>query len=113
MLSFGLLPVTTNSMTFFIFVTSIIPSDPNLELNITIPDYYQYLYIIRNDMGVYTSQIIPIENNKAVFGGMKSVNDDPVDVIYGVNAQGDVAFDANGVFFMATKSGLYRCDPAG
>jgi len=71
-------------------VTTIISSDPNLELNITIPDYYQYLYIIRNDMGVYTSQIIPIENNKAVFGGMKSVNDDPVDVIYGVNAQGDV-----------------------
>jgi len=44
---------------------------------------------------------------------MKSVNDDPADVIYGVNVQGDVAFDAIGVFFMATKSGLCRCDPAG
>jgi len=37
-------------------VTTIISSDLNLELNITIPDYYQYLYVIRNEMGVYTSQ---------------------------------------------------------
>ena len=71
-------------------VTTVISNDENFLLNLIIPEYYNYLYIVRNEMGVYTSQIIPVENNKASFGGFKSVADDPVDVIYGVNGQGDV-----------------------
>jgi LruC domain-containing protein len=43
-------------------------------------------------MGLYTSEIVPIEDNKAVYNGQffKSTKDDPVDVIYGVNSPGDV-----------------------
>lgn len=71
-------------------VTTVISNDANFTINLTIPEYYEYLYIVRNEMGVYTSEIIPVENNKAYFGGLKSVTDDPVDVIYGVNSGGDV-----------------------
>ena len=72
-------------------VTTVVSNDDNFILNLTIPEYYNFLYILRNEMGVYTSQIIPIDNNKAAYGGnMKSVADDPVDVIYGVNSSGDV-----------------------
>lgn len=71
-------------------VTTVISNDVEFTVNLTIPEYYDFLYIVRNEMGVYTSQIIPVQNNKAAFGGFKSVSDDPVDVIYGVNAQGDV-----------------------
>ncbi|OYT17135.1 MAG: hypothetical protein B7C24_04210 [Bacteroidetes bacterium 4572_77] len=71
-------------------VASLVSSDNNFSINLTIPQYYEFLYVVRNDMGVYTSQILPIENNKASFNGFKSINEDPVDVIYGVNGGGDV-----------------------
>jgi len=71
-------------------VASFVTNEDNFTLDLTVPEYYEFLYVVKNDLGVYTSEIIPIENNKAIFGGFKSAKEDPVDVLYGVNAQGDV-----------------------
>lgn len=73
-------------------VASAFSDDGQFAINLTIPIYYEHLYIVRNEFGVYTSEIIPIENNKASFvrSFNKSANEDPVDVIYGVNSPGDV-----------------------
>lgn len=73
-------------------VTTAFSDDGQFVLNLTIPIYYENLYVVRNEMGLYTSEIVPIEDNKAVYNGqfIKSTKDDPVDVIYGVNSPGDV-----------------------
>ncbi|NPD46576.1 MULTISPECIES: LruC domain-containing protein [unclassified Lentimicrobium] len=73
-------------------VTTVMSETGQFEIDITIPSYYEYLYIVKNDLGYYTSEIVPIINNKAVYAStaMKSTNEDPVDVIYGVNAQADL-----------------------
>lgn len=73
-------------------VTTAFSNDGQFDLNLTIPIYYEYLYIVRNELGSYTSEIVPIENNKAVYTrtSLKSSKEDPTDVIYGVNSQGDV-----------------------
>ena len=73
-------------------VTTVMSETGQFEIDITIPSYYEYLYIVKNDLGYYTSEIIPIVDNKAVYasGIMKSADEDPVDIIYGVNAQADL-----------------------
>ncbi len=73
-------------------VSTVITDQEQFELNLTIPIYYNKLYIIKNDMGLYSSEIVPIENGKAAYfpPQMKAASDDPVDVIYGVNSQADL-----------------------
>lgn len=75
-------------------VATVITDDGNLNLDLTIPAYYEYLYVVRNELGVYSSQIVPINNNKAAIvgnsGGMKSSAKDPDDVLYGVNSNQDL-----------------------
>lgn len=75
-------------------VATVVSTDGNFSLDITVPEYYESLYVIKNNLGVYSSQIVPIVNNKAVIiadeGSLKSAAVDPVDVIYGVNAQKDL-----------------------
>jgi len=71
-----------------------ITNDPNFTLNMTIPSYYDTLYIVQNNMGVYSSMILPITSNKMAVQfpvkekpvHMKSVNDDPTDILYAVNS---------------------------
>ncbi|MBN1650208.1 MAG: LruC domain-containing protein [Bacteroidales bacterium] len=75
-------------------VASIVSIDDNPTLNINVPDYYESLYVVRNELGVYSSQIIPIVKNKAAVS-MSSTNfkasaKDPDDVLYGVNSSQDL-----------------------
>jgi len=57
------------------------------NLILSLPTYVNKLYIIKNSMGVYTSEILTITNKQAVFKsqGYKTAAEDPVDVLYGVN----------------------------
>ena len=57
------------------------------NLILSLPTYVEKLYVIKNSMGVYSSEIIDVTNKKAVFvpQGYKTTADDPVDVLYGVN----------------------------
>ncbi len=75
-------------------VASIVSIDDNLTVNINVPDYYEFLYVIRNEMGVYSSQIIPIVSNKAAISNQnsnfKASAKDPDDVLYGVNSKQDL-----------------------
>ncbi|MFK5856698.1 MAG: LruC domain-containing protein [Bacteroidota bacterium] len=56
-------------------------------LILSLPLYVEKLYVIKNTMGVYSSEIIDVAGKKAVFQsqGYKTTADDPVDVLYGVN----------------------------
>jgi len=56
-------------------------------LILSLPSYVEKLYVIKNSMGVFTSEIINVNNKKSVFQsqGYKTTADDPVDVLYGVN----------------------------
>lgn len=71
-------------------VATIVSVDENISLNINVPDYYESLYVVRNELGVYSSQIIPIVNNKASVSiqssNFKASVKDPDDVLYGVNS---------------------------
>jgi len=71
-----------------------ITNDPNFDLNITVPAYYDTLYIVQNDMGYYSSMFVPITSNKISVqfpphpevSHMKNINDDPTDILYAVNS---------------------------
>jgi len=71
-----------------------ITNDPNFTLNMTIPSYYDTLYIVQNDMGVYSTMIVPITSNKmavqfpekVIPNHQKSANEDPTDILYAVNS---------------------------
>lgn len=74
-----------------------ITSNPNFNLDITIPSYYDTLYVVKNDMGHYTSQLIPITSNKMTisfdddgFGSFKSSKEDPTAMLYAVNSARDL-----------------------
>lgn len=61
-------------------------------LILSLPTYVTKLYVIKNSMGVFTSEIINVNNKKAVFKsqGYKTAAEDPVDVLYGVNGARDL-----------------------
>ncbi len=71
-----------------------ITTDPNFTLNFTIPSYYDTLYVVQNDMGVYQSMLVPINSNKmtldfpAVTTPVRNRDkiDDPTDILYAVNS---------------------------
>ncbi len=61
------------------------------ELLVTVPTYITELYVIKNELGVFTSSIVQINNKSGMFkSGFKNLNDDPVDQLYGVNREGDL-----------------------
>ena len=60
-------------------------------LLVSLPDYIDELYVIKNTNGIFTSEVIQVSGKSAYFGnGNKSLFDDPVDVLYGVNGRGDL-----------------------
>ncbi|NOR86260.1 MAG: hypothetical protein GQ527_01485, partial [Bacteroidales bacterium] len=71
-----------------------ITDDPNFNLNMTIPDYYDTLYVVQNNMGHYTSMLVPINSNKMSIqfppieepAPRKYTKDDPTDMLYAVNS---------------------------
>jgi len=61
------------------------------SLIVSVPDYIDELYVIKNTDGIFTSSVIQISGKSAYYGGEnKNTNDDPVDVLYGVNGSGDL-----------------------
>jgi len=61
------------------------------DLIVTIPDYITELYVIKNEFGLFSSQIIQVNAKSATFkGGYKNGDDDPLDVFYGVKVNGDL-----------------------
>ncbi len=61
------------------------------ELIISVPSYITELYVIKNELGFFTSEIIQINGKSAIFKPKyKSASDDPVDILYGVNGAGDL-----------------------
>lgn len=60
------------------------------NLLVNVPSYIKELYVIKNELGVFTSSIIQINSKSATFtSGFKSVNAD-TEVIYGVNNSGNI-----------------------
>lgn len=78
--------------------TTQITNDPNFTINITVPDYYDTLFVVQNDMGLYQSQLIPINSKslsvdfpaKPLANKNKSVKDDPTAILYAVNSARDL-----------------------
>lgn len=87
---------------------SYITEASSFEVKLTVPTFYNSLYIIKNDMGVYSSVIIPVTSNKlsATFkdetNSFKSVKSPKgtVDMIFGVNGSSEV-------FQINTETGEY------
>jgi len=73
-------------------IASRISDDGLFNLILSLPTYVTKLYVIKNSMGVYSSEIIEINNKKAVFRsqGYKTAADNPIDVLYGVNGARDL-----------------------
>ncbi len=77
---------------------SIITDKSSFNVKLTVPNFYNSIYVVRNDNGKYSSQILPVNSNKmsAVFNdnsiSTKSANADTytVDMIYGVNGSSEV-----------------------
>jgi len=71
-----------------------ITNDPNFNVNITVPGYYDTLYVVQNDMGHYNSMLLPITSNKMAieFPATKETlhhkfaKEDPTDMLYAVNS---------------------------
>ncbi len=70
-----------------------ITDQASFTLDFTIPEYSNSLYVIRNEMGVYSTSIIQIVNSKALYSRSEGYNKsttDVVDILYGVNGGGDL-----------------------
>lgn len=78
-------------------VASYITDQASFDINLTIPNFYESVYIIKNDNGVYSSIILPVNSTKiaAVFPSnaqsfKSSAETYTVDMIYGVNSNSEV-----------------------
>ncbi len=73
-------------------VASVITSESTFSLDLTIPEYYTQLYVVRNEMGLYSSSIIDVNQNRAAYQRApinKSTNS-TVDIFYAVNSLAEV-----------------------
>ena len=73
-------------------VASVITSENTFDLNLTVPIYYTQLYVVRNEMGIYSTSIIDIDQDRAAYVRApvtRSANG-IVDIFYAVNSLGDV-----------------------
>ena len=46
-------------------VASIITSESTFDLDLVVPVYYTQLYVVRNEMGIYSTSIIDIDQDRA------------------------------------------------
>lgn len=78
-------------------VASYITDQSSFDINLTIPNFYKSIYVVKNDRGVYSSMILPVNSTKlsATFpakqASFKSTTESyTVDMIYGVNSSSEV-----------------------
>jgi len=61
------------------------------DLIVSIPAHIQLLYVIKNEYGIFSSQVIEVNQNSAYFGNQfKSGLAEASDVLYGINIQSDL-----------------------
>jgi len=74
--------------------TTSITNNPNFDITITVPNYFDTLYVVQNNMGHYQSQLVPLNSKsvnidfpaKPVVNKPKSSKDDPTAMLYAVNS---------------------------
>lgn len=70
-----------------------ITSATSFDFNITVPSYFDSIYVVKNDMGTYTTTTLPINSNKLAINldsqakpvRPSSLKAGSVDMLYGVN----------------------------
>ena len=73
-----------------------ITDDPNFSVNLTLPSYCDSIFIVKNEMGHYSTSLLPVTSQKATAQFTneiiqhKSTKDDPADMLYGVNSLREV-----------------------
>lgn len=72
-------------------IATVITDESSFEKNITIPAYCNSLYIVKNDMGIFSSSIVEVNGTTAKFAKhtTKSTGE-TVDIFYGTNGSGDL-----------------------
>ncbi len=71
-----------------------ITSSSSFDLTLSIPSYYDSIYIVKNDMATYSMQTMAVQNTKMAVhfdestpaSGLKSTTAEEVDILYGVNS---------------------------
>jgi len=74
-------------------IASIITKETSFDLDLVIPNCYHQLYVVRNEMGLYSSYIIDIYKNRATYkrNVNRSITErDTVDIFYAVNSLSEV-----------------------
>jgi len=69
-------------------------SSANFDLHLTVPSYYDSIYIVKNDMADYATELLPVNNNKIAVDFSAAQSKAPtnnfkaqsVDMFYGVNS---------------------------
>lgn len=73
-----------------------ITDDPNFSVNLTLPSYCDSIFIVKNEMGHYSTSLLPVTSQKAKAQFTneiimhKSTKEDPTDMLYGVNSLREV-----------------------
>ncbi len=73
-------------------IASVISDNNSFSLDLTIPSHYKKLYIVRNEMGIYSTSIIQVNQDRAVYKRTvenRSINGIE-DIFYAVNSLGDL-----------------------
>lgn len=72
-------------------IASFVTDQSNFSLNLKIPSYYKKLYVVKNEMGVFSSSIIAVNGGKALFSkSNKKTAVATTDIFYGTNGSGDL-----------------------
>jgi LruC domain-containing protein len=72
-------------------IASKITDNGSFNLTISVPNYITELFVIKNELGVFTSEYIQVNGKSASFNpNYKNANNDPVDILYGVNGDKDL-----------------------
>jgi LruC domain-containing protein len=72
-------------------IATIVTDKPDITLHVTIPAYITSLYVVRNEMGIFSSSIIPVNGNKAAFEQSSYKTSVAInDIFYGTNGGGDL-----------------------
>ncbi|BAX82184.1 LruC domain-containing protein [Labilibaculum antarcticum] len=98
-------------------IASFVTSEEIFEMEFTIPSSYNSLYVVKNEMGIFSSSIIEINNQKSIFkkGVSTKATKAAVDIFYGTNGGGDlftineVSNELTVISSLPDNTGSYTC----
>ncbi len=67
-----------------------ITTQTSFTLDITLPSYIDTLYVVRNELGNYSSSLVPVTTSKGYFDRAQFKTRTVDDILYGVNGGGDL-----------------------